>query len=377
MQPLPLPHLQTERWRVELTTTLAHELRLRLFSKHGRGWLNPFSGTLVPDLELDQGQLTPKTISRMAEVLAICPAAREGKLLSKQEILSRYSALTGTPATTQTSGDERVVWISGQSEATVNQQPSTADLAQARRVQARSLSVLPTIAGCELGVHFTPCAGVSGDFYHAATLPDGRLLLAIGDVSGHGVQAALVVASLIKTLRFVLREHQDLIEIALACNDELRSDLISGQFVSLFLATFDPQTLELTALCCGHHPGLLANIEREHPLIRVGHSGMALGLAERAMMAKSLRPTTIAMQPGDVLLQITDGLIEATDDANQDWGKARWMGSLLARCSQDSAQQLADGVVADCLDFTRRPVADDMTVLVARIPKPDPIAESL
>ena len=377
LQPLPLPRLQTERWRIELTAALPHEPRLRLFSKHGRGWFNPFSGALVPGLELDQGQVTPTTICRIAEVLASCPAAREGNLLSEQEILTRYSALTGTPATTQTSDDSEVVWIGDQVQNTLDRRPGTADLAQARQVQARSLSVLPSIAGLELGVHFAPHSGVSGDFYHATALSDGRILLAVGDVSGHGVQAALVVASLNKTLRFVLREHQDLVEIALACNDELRSDLVSGQFVSLFLATIDPHSLELVALCCGHHQGLLANIERELPLVRIGLSGMALGLAGRETMAKSLRPTAIGMQPGDVLLQITDGLIEATDDRDQEWGEGRWMGSLLARCSHDSAQELADGLVADCLDFTRRPVADDLTVLAARIAKPDPIAESL
>ena len=145
----------------------------------------------------------------------------------------------------------------------------------------------------------------------------------------------------------------------------------------MFLATVDPQSLELTVLCCGHHPGLLANIEREIPLVRVGLSGMALGLAGRETMAKSLRPTTLGMQPGDVLPQITDGLIEATDDRVQEWGEGRWMGRLLARCNHDTAPELADGMVADCLEFIQRPVADDLTVLVARISKPDPIAESL
>ena len=377
LQPLPLQRLQTERWRIELTATLPHEPRLRLFSRHGHGWFNPFSGDLVPGLDLEQGQLTSVTINRMAEVLASCPAAREGVLLSDDEILLRYSALTGLPAATQTGAGDDVLWIEEHSPSAADRRPGTADLAQARQVQARSLSVLPSIEGLELGVHFAPHSGVSGDFYHAATLPDGRVLLAVGDVSGHGVQAALVVASLIKTLRFVLREHQDLVEIALACNDELRADLVSGQFVSMFFAAINPHTLELAALCCGHHPGLLANLERELPLVRIGLPGMALGLAGRDTMVKSLRPTTIGLQPGDILLQITDGLIEATDDRDQEWGEGRWMGSLLARCAHDSAQELADGMVADCLDFTRRPVADDLTVLVARILKPDPIAESL
>lgn len=228
LQPLSLRRLQTERWRIELMAALPHEPRLRLFWKHGRGWFNPFSGDLVPGLELDQGQLTSTTISRMAEVLARCPAAREGNLLSEQEILLRYSALTGSPAATKTSDDSEVVWIGDRGQTTSDHRPGSDDLAQARQVQARSLSVLPAIEGLDLGVHFAPHSGVSGDFYHAATLPDGRVLLAVGDVSGHGVQAALVVASLIKTLRFVLREHQDLVEIALTCNDELRSGLVSG-----------------------------------------------------------------------------------------------------------------------------------------------------
>ena len=363
LEPLSLGRLAVERWRHDLTTMLSREPRLRLFSRHGRGWLNPYSGELHADVALEDGNLSPKTIVRMAEILAATPA--NSQMLTQEELLRRYAGLRGAAqaALSEHTDTTEVVWIGGDSPLETPR-PGTEDLSQAQRVQARSLTELPDVPGVDLGVHFAPRSGVSGDFYHVCTLSDGRLFLAVGDVSGHGVQAALVVASALKTLRFVLRGSEDLVEVALACNDELRQDLLPGQFISLFLAVIDSEEQQLTALCCGHHTALLANLQREQPLLRIGRSGMALGLADRATLGRLLKPVTLATEPGDILVQVTDGIIEATDADDRFWGEGRWMASLLARVGQP-AQELADGHVADCLAFTRRPVADDLTVLVA------------
>ena len=371
LAPLAGDRIEVERWRFYISTRLASEPRLRLFSRQGLGWLNPYNGDLHETVMLEEGTLTPHTITCMAEVLAICPAARRGTMLPQEEILRRYEQLQRTGTFTDDDEEEHtdtseVIPIE-QPEALQQHRPGTDDLSRAQRVQARSLTELPNHPDVALGVHFAPRSGVSGDFYHVAILPDERLLLVVGDVSGHGVQAALVVASMLKTLRFVLRVESDPVGIALACNDELRDDLLPGQFIALYFAMIDPSAMTLTALCAGHHPALLVNPRREFPVRRVGRSGMALGLGDRETLTRMLRPVTVDLEPGDILVQTTDGLLEAFDAHERPWGEARWMGSILAHSESETPQEIADGLVRDCRAFVNRPVDDDLTVLVAAL----------
>ena len=370
LAPLASDRIDVERWRFDISTRLANEPRLRLFSRQGLGWLNPYNGDLHESVMLEDGTLTPHTITCMAEVLAACPAAQRGIMLPQEEILRRYEQLqsTGTVTDDDLEHTDTSDIIPLQTSGNLNQQrPGTEDLSQAKRVQARSLAEMPTHPDVTLGVHFAPRSGVSGDFYHVANLADQRLIMVVGDVSGHGVQAALVVASMLKTLRFVLRVESEPVDIVLACNDELREDLLPGQFISLYLAVIDPAAMTLTALCAGHHPALLVNPRREFPVRRVGRSGMALGLGDRATLTRMLRPVTVDLEPGDTLVQITDGLLEAFDAQDRPWGEARWMGSVLARSNGETPQEIADGLVRDCRGFVNRPVDDDLTVLVATL----------
>ena len=370
LAPLTSDRIEVERWRFDISTRLANEPRLRLFSRQGLGWLNPYNGDLHETVMLEEGTLTPHTITCMAEVLSACPAAQRGIMLPQEEILRRYEQLQRTG--TFTADDEEHTDTSEvipilQAEEPLPQHHDTDDLSRAQRVQARSLTELPSHPDVALGVHFAPRSSVSGDFYHVAVLPDGRLLLVVGDVSGHGVQAALVVASMLKTLRFVLRAESDPVGIALACNDELRDDLLPGQFISLYFAMIDTSAMTLTALCAGHHPALLVNPRREFPVRRVGRSGMALGLGDRETLTRMLRPVTVDLEPGDILVQTTDGLLEACDAQECPWGEARWMGSVLAHSDGETPQKIADGLVLDCRAFINRPVDDDLTVLVAAL----------
>jgi serine phosphatase RsbU (regulator of sigma subunit) len=371
LAPLSSARLEIERWRYDISVRLAHEARLRLFSRQGLGWINPYNGSLHASVRLEDGTLTPHTITCIAAVLANCPEARLGVMLPQDELMRRYETLQRSGTTedeteTEHTDTTEVVPLEDPADLAASQ-PQNEDLSQARRVQARSFCELPNHQRIALGVHFAPCAGVSGDLYHVTILPDNRLLLMVGDVSGHGVQAALVVAAMLKTLRYVLRTASDPVDIALACNDELREDLLPGQFISAYFAVIDATAMTLTALCAGHHPALLVNHRREFPVRRVGRSGMALGLGNRETLTRMLRPVTIPLEPGDILVQATDGLLEAFDSDHNEWGEARWMGSTLSLSESKSPQEIADGLVQDCHGFTKRPIDDDLTIIVARL----------
>ena len=355
---LPMLQLETERWRQDLTRLLPTEPRLRMFLKDNRGWMNPFSGELVQGIERPEGKLTPRTVWQMAQRLATCPHARAGRMHDAQELMNRGRALTSTqPAPTV----EPPVAMP-RAQATMHP-----DMAQAQQVQQHMLSDIPSPPGYELAVHLSPHAGVAGDFYEITTLLDGRVFIALGDVSGHGMQAALVVATALKTLRFVARSTSDLTELMCRFNDEIKPDLVPGQFITMFAAILDPGSRDLTCLRAGHQPAVLVNLARDDVLRRLGRSGMAVGLASGAVFAQSLRPVSMRLEAGDVLVQSTDGALEAMNAADVEFGEARYLASVLSRYD-GTAQELVDGVATDVRMYVQgRGVGDDLTVLALAV----------
>ncbi len=365
-QPLPMAQLEAERWRLDLTRMLPTEQRLRIFLRDNRGWMNPFSGEVVQGIERPEGKITPRTVWQMAHKLAVCPFARAGRMRDMADLLARGRAAGAA----QTAAQEPAP--TPPTPSNDGQEVLGHDLAQAQNVQRHMLSEMPRPPGYELAVHLSPHAGVAGDFYEVTTLADGRILIALGDVSGHGMQAALVVATALKTLRFVARSTNDLTQLVCRFNDEIKPDLVPGQFITLFAGLLDPRTRAFTCLRAGHQPAILVNLAREEVLRRLGRSGMAIGLTSGAPFANSMRAVTMALEPGDVLVQCTDGALEAMDQADVEFGEARYLASVLRRY-EASAQELVDGIAADVRDHAKgRGVGDDLTVLaLAVLPSED------
>jgi phosphoserine phosphatase RsbU/P len=187
-----------------------------------------------------------------------------------------------------------------------------------------------------------------------------------------------VVASALKSLRFVARSTSDLSEIVCRFNDEIKPDLMPGQFITLFAAVLDPATRSFACVRAGHQPAILANLAREDVMRRLGRSGMAIGLAVGPVFSGSLRPVAIQLEPGDVLVQCTDGALEAMDDAGIEFGEARYLASVMRRY-ESPAQELVDGVAEDVRVYAQgRGVGDDLTVLaLAVLPGEETAAEPI
>ncbi len=380
--PLPLTQLNYERWRFDLVRLVPNEPRLRIFSRDGRGWLNPWTGNLTTEVERDDGKVTPRTFMQMARHLANCPEAQKGPMLDQQTLLARGQSLgliskgSGTSSTTRratdgepanpTSGANPALSPSGSRPAVVNE-----DLQRARTVQQHMLTRLPSVPGYELAVHYSAHAGVSGDFYECLTLPDGRVLMALGDVSGHGMQAALVVASALKTLRFIARTSSDLIGLVARFNDELRQDLLPGQFMTLTAGIFDPGDHTFACLRAGHHHALLVRPAGPVMLRHVGQRGMAVGLASGERFASTLAVETVQLEPGDTLVQYTDGLVEAQDGDQHEFGEHRLCASIFSHIEQP-AQAFVDAIARDAGTHAGGALGDDLSILaLARLPEPE------
>lgn len=345
-EPLPLARLEYERWRLDLIRLLPLEPRLRIFGRDGT-WLNPYTGEFAATITRDDGKITLHTVSQMAEHLCLSPAARSGRMLEMRDLVDRAKGQSRAASTTSVFARPR---------------PLDEAMEKASNVQRNMLPDLPSIDGFALAVHYAAHHGVSGDFYDAVTLPDGRVLLAIGDVSGHGMQAALVVATALKTLRFVARQGGGLIDVLARFNDEVKGDLLPGQFITLFAAALDPRTGEVACVRAGHHPALLVNAASDTIMRRVGKTGMAIGLAHGRLFAATLREERFALTPGDVLIQYTDGLTEAQDGNEREYGDARLCGSVLTHL-EEGAQRLVDGIAEDVSRFAGGPAGDDIAIL--------------
>ncbi|MDQ2800667.1 MAG: SpoIIE family protein phosphatase [Armatimonadota bacterium] len=252
-------------------------------------------------------------------------------------------------------------------------------LASLERVKDLSLAlnraVLPDIppaiaAGrIRLGAHYSPAEHdiqIGGDFYDVLALDDAqtRYALVIGDVAGHGVEAAAQTALVTSTLRAFAREIEDgpaaiLSRTARALEGQLAS------FVSLFLGIYDATAGTITYANAGHEPPILIHTQTADFPEPLSPTGPILGVG-----GADAEEAQAAFGPGDVLVLLTDGLTEArrADGEMIAWdGVAALAAQRAARLPPDDVQGLVEGLLQDVRVWaTGRPLTDDIALLIAR-----------
>ncbi|WP_456427334.1 PP2C family protein-serine/threonine phosphatase [Rhodocaloribacter sp.] len=191
------------------------------------------------------------------------------------------------------------------------------DLAAAAEVQAHMLPArAPRLKGYRLAGWSRPWRYVGGDFYDYVRLPGKRLGLVVGDVSGKGVQAALLMAAARAALRSQMESCDDLPTVLRRVNRTLYHDTRPEQFVTLFVGVLAPEARTLTYVNAGHNPPLLFRARRTRRLTR---GGIPVGL----MPDSDYVPGTVHLRPGDVLLLYTDGFTDVLCDHRRVFGEAR------------------------------------------------------
>jgi len=240
----------------------------------------------------------------------------------------------------------------------------------AEQVQGRLLpQAPPPLSTLECAGVCQPVRSVSGDYYDFLSLEPGRVGIAVGDVSGKGLPAALLMASLQATLRsFASVRGEDAGEIVADTNRQMCALTETARFVTLFWATYDDAQRELTYVNAGHnHPMLFRAGAGNGGPERLGASGTVVGLFPRA----TWQPRRVRLLPGDVLLVYTDGVSEAANARGEEFGDARL--EAVARANRDlPARALCERILREVTAFLRGEAPqDDLTVLVARsIPRP-------
>jgi sigma-B regulation protein RsbU (phosphoserine phosphatase) len=240
------------------------------------------------------------------------------------------------------------------------------ELQMARQVQLDLLPrAIPQIQGWEFAALWLPARQVAGDFYDFIPAEDGKLGIAIGDVSDKGMPAALFMALTRSTLRASMDPALLAQEGICRANSLISDDSNSGMFVTLVFAWLDPEAGEITYVNAGHNPPLYFQ-QGKRPgtgfLARLERTGMALGVQRDFAYCQR----TQKFSPGDFVVFYTDGVIDALNGYGQDFGMER-LETLVLEQRQNSAQQLVSALEQAVRQFIGdQAFFDDITLVVAR-----------
>ncbi len=233
----------------------------------------------------------------------------------------------------------------------------------AQSIQRRLLPRdFPVVAGYEVRGWTQAADETGGDYFDTLLLSTGEVVVVIGDVSGHGVGPALIMATTRAFLRSLCQTYRDPAEILFRLNNLLVQDVESGSFVTLFLGILTPATGAFVYTSAGHDPPLLYQ-QATGQFLELDSTGLPLGLIQDADFPAAHSPP---LCPGDLILFTTDGVWEAMNAANEAYGRERLKERILAdrgRSATELLQAIYDEVKAFCGPVPQR---DDITMLVVK-----------
>jgi sigma-B regulation protein RsbU (phosphoserine phosphatase) len=231
----------------------------------------------------------------------------------------------------------------------------------ASEIQQRFLpATAPIVTGYELqGISF-PCYEIGGDYYDFIQREDGRLVVALGDVSGKGTAAALLMSSLHAAVHAQADIHDSLVKTISAVNRYLVDSIPANRFVTLFYAELDPQNGALSFLNAGHNPPLI--VHTGGTMEQLASGGLPLGIMTNA----DFREGRTKLYPGDVLVIYSDGVSEATNPSGEEFGPTR-LYEVVARNLDASAGGIRDRIESALTKFCQgTPAADDITLVIVK-----------
>jgi serine phosphatase RsbU (regulator of sigma subunit) len=243
---------------------------------------------------------------------------------------------------------------------------SRRDLEAAKEIQQaffpRQTMSIPGIS-CE--TLYQPARGIGGDYYDLIALERGRWGIAIGDVSGKGIGAALIMASLQASLKFqALQPHLKLSTLIGDVNRLVYGSSPTNIFATLFYAEYEPAKRLLNYVNAGHNPPLVLRPKNGScEIFQLPSTGIPLGISADSQFDS----TTFQFEIDDVLIAYTDGITEAENRQHELWGEQR-LEALLKSCSRKTAKEIINAILEQVSTFANgQPQRDDITLLVMRV----------
>ncbi len=234
----------------------------------------------------------------------------------------------------------------------------------ARDMQAQMLpDTFPEIEGIQISAKSIPTTEVGGDFYDFLHLQDERLGVVVGDVSGHGVSAAMVMTAALGAVRFAAEEKECTHEVLNMVNSRLNKDIQSHMFVALFYGIFDPKTHKLYYTNAGQTmPFLLRNGEIDFLPQADKTDRFPLGIVKATVYEQ----LSIELQPGDLLIHYTDGIVDVMNGSHETYGFDRLSESIRQNASLPPSE-LIDKLIAEMKQYSPDSnIEDDVTLVVLK-----------
>ena len=285
---------------------------------------------------------------------ALAPKAERGPLTAHEiRLLQSFADQMGT-------GLEAARFQQSLTAEALHRERVERELELAREVQERLLpQQLPAAPGLEVVSTYRSAEQVGGDYFDAFSLPDGRLCYVIADVSGKGVPAALLMATLRASLRSLMLREQFVPAVLHDLNRLLYEASSASRYATLMLFVYDPQTGELTSANAGHTVPLVL---RGDAVLRLQCGGPVVGLLPDASYEHERTP----LQEGDLLLAYTDGVSEATNPSGAEWAEEGLLTAARQTRGMD-AQAAMETILRVLREFTAgAPPQDDLTLLLLR-----------
>ena len=244
--------------------------------------------------------------------------------------------------------------------------PAADEWEAARLVQERIFpAVRPPVPGLDYYGDWRPARGVSGDYIDYFLMKEGNLGVAVGDVCGKGLPAALLTSSLHSTVRALrFQRNSSLPELVQTIHELFYEICPENCYATLFVARYDPAEQRLHYINAGHEPPFVMRKAGSHyRTIFLECGGPVIGMLRKS----SYREGVVSLTPGDLVVAYTDGLCETRNAAGEEWGWPRFMEKLETNSGRRSID-IVDAIMRETETFAAgAPQFDDVTLWVGRV----------
>jgi serine phosphatase RsbU (regulator of sigma subunit)/rubredoxin len=345
-------------------------------------WLCPYCRRLQKHITLDAAEGSA-TFEKTVEVVARhlyeqCESATEEPPRGTREeldVLVKRSSLAasgvrdrGVVSATDAMDESRWHRIKRDIDLLASQVAAReSSLQEARSKQLRLLPTIPEIPGYEFSRVYNPCEAVGGDFYHLFSVGTDRWGVAIGDIAGHGIEAALLMGLAKKLIEVHGRGLDSPAQVLCLSNGDIYNDLDERTFVTAFYGILDTRSRRFRFARAGHNSLILYNRARSPRLQVIGQRGMALGVDEGPLFERTLEELEVTLEAGDLVFQFTDGVTETIDAHGEQFGDER-LAEVISTHGHHEVEYLLWKIQRAIDDFRgETEQADDVTMIGFRV----------
>lgn len=329
--------------------------------------MNKHSSVLISDVQADPRFKSRDSIVKMNIHSAVCVPLWDNKEIigiiysDRISVLKPYTdedlrllTLLANLAAVKIENSKRI-------QDTIDKEKMEKELSLAAQIQKDFLpKATPDTEGFDIAGFMTPCYQVGGDYYDYFTIGSDRLGVTIADVSGKGVSASLLMASLRASLHAEVHVHYDIEKMTAKLNDFVHLSSAINSFITFFFCELNKKTGELRYINAGHNPPIF--IDKKGKIVRLESCGLCLGMFPDV----EYQSRSVTMVPGDITVLYTDGITESRNKENKEFEEERLI-KLLKKDIKLSAQELTDKVHDEVDTFISGvDQMDDMTMVAIR-----------